>query len=221
MAIGYYTIYYYIVIKIEKFKYVQDSLLPMKNARLLPEQIIVPGEFDVHDEAILKIYFRIFERGHGTDMPPLLVAHYTSANMLATPGEFDSSIYMPGADFYEMCNRTLRNAFSSGAEYFLLDGNHKSIAATLANKPIQVLELERGDDYQQLEKMVQTGELFNWDIPGKNLEESMRGLKFALMNDLDRSNPLPLTLKERVDGLVLDGKVPKYMADLYHGKAKK
>jgi len=54
----------------------------MKELILKPEQIIVPGEYELGNESILKIYFRIFERGHGKDLPPVLVVHYLKGDRL-------------------------------------------------------------------------------------------------------------------------------------------
>jgi hypothetical protein len=41
---------------------------------LQPSQIVVPGEYEVGNESILKIYHRIFDKGHGNDLPPVIVA---------------------------------------------------------------------------------------------------------------------------------------------------
>lgn len=49
----------------------------MRKLTLQPEQILVPGEYELGNEAILKIYFRIFEKGHGEDLPPVLVCSST------------------------------------------------------------------------------------------------------------------------------------------------
>jgi len=45
----------------------------MERRILQPDQIIVPGEYELGNESILKIYFRVFDRGHGGDLPPVIV----------------------------------------------------------------------------------------------------------------------------------------------------
>src|SRR3989338_1375909 len=45
----------------------------MERRILQPEQIIVPGEYELGNEQILKIYHGIFEKGHGEDLPPVIV----------------------------------------------------------------------------------------------------------------------------------------------------
>ena len=59
----------------------------MENRILQPEQIIVPGEYEVGDEQILNIYFRVFDRGNSKDLPPVIVAHRTAADMLLDPAK--------------------------------------------------------------------------------------------------------------------------------------
>ncbi|MBI1970448.1 hypothetical protein HYS47_01750 [Candidatus Woesearchaeota archaeon] len=46
----------------------------MERRILQPEQIIVPGEYELGNESIVKIYFRVFDAGHGVDLPPVIVA---------------------------------------------------------------------------------------------------------------------------------------------------
>lgn len=45
----------------------------MQQLNLQPEQVLVPGEYGLHNEDLLKVYFRVSERGHGQDLPPVLV----------------------------------------------------------------------------------------------------------------------------------------------------
>ena len=109
----------------------------MERRILQPEQIIVPGEYELGNESILKIYFRVFDRGHGEDLPPVLVTHNGRINPSYLNEEFGRG---QGQDeFYQ-------KLMDSEAEYLLLDGNHKSVAATLSHKPIYSLDLEKRAD---------------------------------------------------------------------------
>ena len=196
---------------------------------LQPEQIIVPGEYKLGNESILQIYFRVFDRGHGGDLPPVIVAHRDSADMFHDVTELDSGDvnYRNHKTFYENYNRILHNAFNSGAEYFLLDGNHKSVAATLTHEPLSALELQVDEDIQRGKQMIESGELFNWTIPGETLDESMAKLRNHLEGYLRENvegihligtviDTFPLTVKERVDLLTANGDLPQYMKERYH-----
>src|SRR3989338_8017783 len=68
----------------------------MERRILQPEQIIVPGEYELGNESILKIYFRVFDRGHGGDLPPIIV----------TSSQFDQSL-LPPAKEYDRCIRLI------------------------------------------------------------------------------------------------------------------
>jgi len=46
----------------------------MRNIVLQPEQLLVPGEYELADDTVLKVYFRVFDKGHGADLPPAIVA---------------------------------------------------------------------------------------------------------------------------------------------------
>lgn len=200
----------------------------MKRKILQPEQIIVPGEYKLGNESILKIYFRVFDIGHGEDLPPTIVAHKNAADVLLDTAELNTSgiNYRNYKTFYENYNRILKSAFYSGAKYFLLDGNHKSVAAALTHMPISALELREDEDIKKGKQMVERGELFDWTIPGETLEESMGKLKDCLaryLSNVDGINlngtvidTYPLTVRERVNELTSNGDLPQYMKERYH-----
>ena len=194
----------------------------MKEKILEPEQIIIPGEYDVANETILKIYFRVFDKMHGKDLPPVFVAHKDVANMFSVlEMNEDDTNYWYYRKINEAYNNQLKEVFKSGAEYFLLDGNHKSIAATLTHKPIRALEILTDQDLKKGAKMVESGKLFNWTIPGETITETMKQLKARLYNYTfhffreERIDDCPLTIRERVDKLIFKEDLPQYMIKRY------
>ena len=135
--------------------------------------------------------------------------------------------YKNHTTFYENYNNILQNALNSGAEYFLLDGNHRSVAATLTHNPLSALELQVNEDIERGKQMVESGKLFNWTIPGESLDESMAELRDYLGRYLRYNvkgihligtviDTFPLTVKERVDLLTANGDLPQYMKERYH-----
>ncbi len=201
----------------------------MERKILLPEQIIVPGEYEVSNELILKIYFRVFDRGHGRDLPPVIVVHKEMYDIFLDVTELDprNINYRNDKSFYENYNRIVRNAYAAGAEYFLLNGNHRSIAATLTQQSISALEIRVDEDIRTGNQMVETGELFDEPIVDETLNDSrlkLKGhLKEYLLSNVEgiRSigkviDTFPLTVKERVDLLVSNDNLPEYMKKRYH-----
>lgn len=203
----------------------------MEKKLVKPEQLFVPGEYEPSSDAILKIYFRIFEAGHGSILPPVLVLHKDVNG--ARVREWNDDPY-----FVRVCgalNNAIESKIDAGAEYFLLDGNHRAIAATLCHRPISVLELQVNEDVDKAQEMVESGELFDLPIIIKqhNLKELTEKFKehlrsyflewvmSQLHNNLDLANNVPLTLMERVDSLALDGGkyLPRYMIEKYKTKS--
>ena len=199
----------------------------MKKLILNPEQVIVPGEYELGSEAILKIYFRVFSRGLGGYLPPVIVAHRDFVDMSLNLGELDISHINYGnrKTFYNNFNRILQRAYDAGAEYFLLDGNHKSVSATLAGEPLSALEVQVDEDIHKVKRMVETGELFDWPISGETIDDIHAQLKDHLKYYLSHVqgihlpgktiDSIPLTVKERVDLLVSNGDLPHYMIERY------
>jgi len=197
----------------------------MERKLLQPEQLIVPGEYKLGNELVLKIYFRLFNSGHGEDLPPVIVVHNETVSDFYAKDSSELRKKDPNYLYFKRCyeafNQALANKIGAGAEYFLLDGNHKSVAATLSHSPIFSLELESDVDFHQGKRLVESGDLFNWTIPGDSLEEAVNRLRDRLFECgcLDASNFYPKTLKtvkQRVDELTSNADLPSHMVEIYH-----
>lgn len=188
----------------------------VKRRMLQPEQIIVPNEYELGNEAILKIYFRIFEKGHGSDLPPVIVTRFKEADAwvrriedgknglcaqeLEPRGLLDEYEREETRRTVEARRQDYRTLFSllEQSPYFLADGNHKTAAATLARRHIPALELETDQDLERIREMVEQGELFDFPREEETLEELTRSflsqcLDFELRPDGVYSIPLATT----------------------------
>lgn len=177
----------------------------MERRILQSGQIIVPGEYELGNESILKIYFRVFGRVHGADLPPVIVAHHSLGNR--------------GEEYYELnkCavgdyRNKLERYVKQGSEYFLLDGNHKAVASALVHQPIRALELQTDKDLKKIRKMVERGELFDWNHESDSLMQIVNDFEFFCSEHLDQM----MTVDERVKQLTSNGDIPKYMRKRYH-----
>ncbi len=238
----------------------------MHKLTLPPEQILVPGEYELHSEDLLKVYFRVFERGHGQDLPPVLVCrsdllspaerpklyikpvlrsfHWLGSHLgaaLAADTEDDSIESLLAkihtaqqsavGSYHQYCGDLLERIplyqrrvaiFEQRiveCDYFLLDGNHRSAAATLARQPIYALSIETDDDVVEVRRMVERGELFNFQRTEDSIEKVYASfVEYILGEEL---NPLAgrmedlRTVKERIDELVSSDGLPAYMKERY------
>ena len=93
----------------------------MERKKLNPNQIVTLNDYPVYNEQILKIYFRIFQKGQSKIMPPCPVIH-KSIGVPIIKGR--------GAKIRKYNNLLIEFLEQHPqAEYFLLDGTHKTTAA--------------------------------------------------------------------------------------------
>ena len=184
----------------------------MKKITLQPEQIIVPYEYELGNESILNIYFRVFDRGHGEDIPPVLVARPSLSDRGFLLRHFADSTK-------EKFKKYFRTIDEMVDVFYLMDGNHKGIAAALCHAPIKAIELQNDDDLEELENMVKTGEYFN--LPEFPFEYHEMGkvvgkLRSAVTYLEERQSLREmLTLRQRVNRLASEKDFPQYMKDRY------
>lgn len=223
----------------------------MKELELKPEQILVPGEYELGNQSILKIYFRIFDKGYGKDLPPVIVVHNSLVDYNGLDRKMHEleSIIKNCVEGYDIIHRDLQegridqtyaclrhNEYSEkvqesnmhifkikdiyqvfqilhrlNAEYFLIDGNHRTVAATLTHNPIYALELQNNKDISEARKMIKKGELFNFDRAEDKLVDLVMAWGSYVSGHIDDT----CTVKQRVNQLTSNGDLPSYMKQKY------
>jgi len=173
----------------------------MKVNELNSNQIVTLNDFPVHHEQCLKIYFRIFQKGHGVIVPPCPVINKS----IGVP-----FIHHKGKKIKQY-NQALTHFLETHpqVEYFLLDGSHRTTAATLCYKKIPVLIFESDIDITQAEKLVARGELFSLTT-GKTIKEIIKVLQQHFLKTLKFE-----TVAEKTERMVKKRILPKYMIDMY------
>jgi|SRR3989339_1044142 len=169
----------------------------MKRGYLRPEQIITLRDYPIRNERILEIFFRVFHKGYGKILPPCPVI--SKDNFIK-----NSKINFNLEKFFEKHPNT---------KYFLLDGGHKSAAATLASRPIPVLILESDKDFIISKKLVNSGELFGWNNPEKTMNDAVKNLA-----EHHSGTKAFETVFEKVKRMVKDKKLPSYIISVYKMK---
>lgn len=170
----------------------------MKYKLLRPNQIITLRDYPLYNQHILRIYFRIFSKDQGRILPPCPVIHKSSGIPFAN-----------GKDAKSKKHNALLNDFldkNPNAEYFLLDGSHKTTAATLSKKMIPVVIIEQDKDFKEARKLIKSGEFFGW----YSVENSIKDAIDELAKHHIGSEKF-LTVEDKSKLLVKNKDVPDYI----------
>lgn len=174
----------------------------MKHRLLHPSQIITLRDYPLHNEQILKIYFRVFMKNRGGILPPSPVIHKS----LGVP-------YLCGKDSKsKRYNKLLKEFLEEhpSTEYFLIDGSHKTTAATLAHKRVPALIIERDQDFKEAKKLIETGELFGWYSVENSIKEAIEVLAKHHFGTKEF-----LTIEDKTKRMVENKDVPEYMISFF------
>ncbi|MDD5331431.1 MAG: hypothetical protein PHE43_01230 [Candidatus Nanoarchaeia archaeon] len=163
----------------------------MKIKELNPNQIITLNDYPVYNEHILKIFFKIFKEGYGKIIPPCLVIH----KKLVIP-VFNKNYNLKFKEFEKI---------NLKAEYFLLDGSHKTTAATLTKNKIKVMIFENNKDIKEAKNLADIGELYNFTLP-KTIKENIEILKKHFYRKKGFQ-----TVENKTKRMIKEKAIPRYM----------
>ena len=168
----------------------------MKEKELLPEQIITLNDYPVHNERILELYFRIYKNGCSKIVPFCPVMHkeivlkFLDTDLINKFKEFESNYPQ--------------------AEYFMLDGSHRTTAATLTKSPIKSIIIETDQDLIKAKSMIDKGDVLSNDIVEKNIKENC-----LILNNHFKEKPFFQTVKEKTEKMIKEKVIAKYLIDSY------
>ncbi len=174
----------------------------MKRKLLHPSQIITLRDYPVYNQQILKIYFQVFKNNQGKILAPCPVIHKS----VGAP-------YVEGLSSKTKAYNTLLKKYlkkNPRAEYFLLDGGHKSAAATLAHKKLPVLVLEGDQDFLKARKMKKLGKLLGWHTVEKSVKDAVKDLTKHHFRTREF-----LTVEDKVKRMVKNKDVSKHLIRFY------
>jgi len=124
----------------------------MKIKNLKPNEILTTKDFPVYNSNILRIYFRICERGHEEILPPTPVI----------PLSVGLPLLVGKSKKVQEYNQRIKKFFSENKKikYILVDGTHKTTALTLTHKPIHAMILKTDKDIKEVKDLIDAGEIF-------------------------------------------------------------
>lgn len=164
---------------------------------LSPNQIITLNDFPVHNEHILKIYFKVFRDGYKKMIPPCPVLH---KGFVAPIFE---KIFLEFKEFQRK---------NPHAEYFLLDGSHKTTAANLTGNKVKVMILENNKDIKEAKQLVNSGELFSLRV-SDSISDNVKDLKKHFKKKQGFQ-----TVEEKTKRMIKEKVIPAYMIKYYKHK---
>lgn len=167
----------------------------MKIKELNPNQIITSNYEILHDLHILKIYFRIYQKECSQIIPPAPVIHKDLVIKY-----FDDNLKQV---FEECIKQNLE------ADYFLLDGSHKTTAANLTNSKCKVMIFENEKDILKAKEMANVGEIFQY-----LLKDTIQGIVESLLNHFNKKRFFQ-TVDEKTKKLIQNKSIPNYMIEYY------
>lgn len=178
----------------------------MRKGSLHPDQLITLNDYPVHSEQVLKLYHRMFWKGAGNVVPPCPVLHRSMIPSFISRGGRRSI----------KCNELFIKFLKRHpeAEYFMIDGSHKTTAAALCHQRIAVIIFQKDNDIKAARKLVEQGELLSLTTGG---EDSIKAIIKTLQSHFIRSLKFE-TVTEKTARMVRGKIIPRYMIAFYKTK---
>jgi len=133
----------------------------MKTFELDPSSIITLNDYPVHSDEVLTDYFDNVKAGNELPLVPVMRKDAVRSHLGDTLlKEFEQ---------FEADNPT--------AEYFMLDGSHRTTAQTLAGHQIRVVLYESDEDVAEARKLVADGQILANDTLDHTLVENCEILR--------------------------------------------
>ena len=179
----------------------------MKRLTLTTAQVLATSDLVPNNDLLWKIYYRVFRDSPGDCLPPTIVGTIKSATEWISRLEQGYSRWEHSKpDMVQSWRREYRILFQKlgATPYYILDGNHRALAAALNRRDLKVLEVDSDGDFLEIERMVKSGDLFSFPHKVQSVD-ALEGLfveHFLNLNDIPPKHGLLSSQKLRVERLV-------------------
>ena len=155
---------------------------------LNPNQIITLNDYPVHSDSVLSEYYKKCKLGEDVPFVPVIrkeiVRKYLDSRLLEEFERFEHQ--------------------NSVAEYFMLDGSHRTTALTLAGCKISAIVYETDSDNEEAKKLVATGQILQNDTLEHSLQENCE-----ILNKHFREKPYFMTVEQKSEKMRREKKIPQ------------
>ena len=169
--------------------------------KLRPNQIMTTNDFPVHNEHILKIYFKVCKEGHPEILPPTPVM----------PISVGLPLMKGNTKKIKEFNQAIKKWFKENpkVKYIMIDGSHKTTALTLTHNPINSMIIKNLKDIKEARKLEKQGKILSVIIKPS--------IKAELKNKAEHYFEAEFfqTVQSKTDRMVQAKVIPKYMIDFY------
>jgi len=160
----------------------------MNTLELDPNQIITLNDYPVHSDSVLGEYYKKCKLGEDVPFVPVIrkeiVRKYLDSKLLEEFERFEHQ--------------------NSVAEYFMLDGSHRTTALTLAGCKISAIVYETDSDIEEAKKLVATGQILQNDTLEHSLQENCE-----ILNKHFREKPYFMTVEQKSEKMRREKKIPQ------------
>jgi len=160
----------------------------MNTLELDPNQIITLNDYPVHSDSVLGEYYKKCKLGEDVPFVPVIrkeiVRKYLDSKLLEEFERFEHQ--------------------NSVAEYFMLDGSHRTTALTLAGCKISAIVYETDSDIEEAKKLVATGQILQNDTLEHSLQENCE-----ILNKHFREKPYFMTVEQKSEKMKREKKIPQ------------
>ncbi len=205
----------------------------MKKLTLTPDQILATDDSVPDCDQLFKTYHRVFAGGEGESLPPIIVGTIKSpSEWIRRLQDGYSRWEQKHSDILRMRRKEYQILFSMLRKipYYILDGNHRALAAALNRRALKVLQIDSDQDLAEIERMISGGQLLSFPHEGQSVEalegEFIR--HFLNLSDVPPNHNLNATnvvevvrlvpVATRAYDLVTSNKVPRYMVKNYSAR---
>jgi hypothetical protein len=167
----------------------------MKKIVLKPNQIVTLNDYPLHSNAVLKEYLTKCKSGEELPLVPVIrkdvVRKYFDATLLKEFEKFEEA--------------------NPKAEYFMLDGSHRTTALTLAHCNIQTIVYEKAEDIAKARKLVAKGQIRESRTLKHTLEENCE-----ILSRHFKRKPHFMTVEQKTKKMAKEKNVPRDMINSYN-----
>ena len=166
----------------------------MKTINLAPPQIITLNDYPVHSDSVLSEYFSKCKLGEEVPFVPVIRKDIVRKH-------FDDKL-LEEFERFEHQNPV--------AEYFMLDGSHRTTALTLIGRKIRVVIYQTDSDIIGAKKLVATGQILKSGTLEDSHEENCKELYRHF-----KEKPYFMTVEQKTERMVKEKILPENVINSY------